>query len=365
MTEPRLCERTVGRIGISQLANHLRLGSCVRKHVDKVNHDNIKRQILNMVKFLKELLACGGVVELVVGVLLLAPESVELGLYQLALMNVEPFVFIFVNPQVREHCGYLQRHQAGENGVSRILGGGGKNCGVKLLLHAKPFRKQGLHHLPLVKTEIIYKDEADFLSVVEQREDAALENLMAHERMIVGLHPAFIFPFHKLAEIAVGVTLLHEQQLAHGSVGVGQFKLPIHKLAIHLHPVLHSGGHVYVRRNLLKLLLIARRGLGRYKFAAVKILFERQQNLVRIHRLYKIVGNLVPYGLVHQVLLLRFGNHYHRHLRMSLVDARQRLKPRQSRHILIKENEIESVMVKRVERVTPVGNGGDVISFVL
>ncbi len=50
---------------------------------------------------------------------------------------------------------------------------------------------------------------------------------------------------------------------------------------------------------------------------------------------------------------------------MSLVDARQRLKPRQSRHILIKENEIESVMVKRVERVTPVGNGGDVISFVL
>ena len=88
MTQPRLCERTVGRIGISQLANHLRLGSCVRKHVDKVNHDNIKRQILNMVKFLKELLACGGVVELVVGVLLLAPESVELGLYQLALMNV-------------------------------------------------------------------------------------------------------------------------------------------------------------------------------------------------------------------------------------------------------------------------------------
>ena len=82
--------RTVGRIGISQLAESPSTQFLRERHVDKVNHDNIGGKSLIWLSFWKELLACGGVVELVVGVPLLAPESVELGLYQLALVNVDP-----------------------------------------------------------------------------------------------------------------------------------------------------------------------------------------------------------------------------------------------------------------------------------
>lgn len=123
----------------------------------------------------------------------------------------------------------------------------------------------------MVKTEIIDYEQAYLLTLVEEREDLAFEYLMAHHRMIVRLQPSLIFSFHKLAEIAVGITLLHQQQLSKGSVGIGKFQFPIHGDGTPP-SILDGIRHIDERGYFLKFLLIVGRGLGGYKFVAVKIL---------------------------------------------------------------------------------------------
>ena len=60
---------------------------------------------------------------------------------------------------------------------------------------------------------------------------------MAHQGMVVGRDPRLVVALHELAEVGIGVALLHEQHLLHGVVGLGELQLPAHKLAVDVHPL--------------------------------------------------------------------------------------------------------------------------------
>ena len=236
-------------------------------------------------------------------------------------VDIETLVLILFNPVFGIHSRYISRHQAGENSVSGILRGSREDGGVEVLVDIEKFRHEGLDLLPLVKAEIVYQEEAYLVAVVKQRKYTAPEYLMAHQRMVVAGDPVLVITLDELAEIGIGVALLHQQHFLHRRVvGFGQFQFPPHQLAIYLHPFLHCGGAVDVAGNMLELLTIVARSLFGDYFPAVQIFLDGKKYLVGIHRFYQIIGNPVAYGLVHDVLLFRLCDHDHRNLGVSLID---------------------------------------------
>ncbi len=89
----------------------------------------------------------------------------------------------------------------------------------------------------------------------------------------------------------------------------------MHKSLVHLYPVFIRAAIAYLHGYLLEVLLVARLGHLSHYFLSMYILLQRQQYLVGVNRLYQIVGNLRPDGLIHNVLLLALGHHNHRHRR--------------------------------------------------
>ena len=143
--------------------------------------------------------------------------------------------------------------------------------------------------------------------------------------MLVSCHPRLIVLFHKLAERGVCLVLLHHQQLVHVRFRLCQLHFPENEFLVQFIPVLDGVRLVDLFRDAAEFLLIVGSGLLRHQRTGMQVLFERHENLVRIDRLDKIVGNLVADSLVHDVFLLALRNHNHRHIGMQLLDLRQRL----------------------------------------
>ena len=95
----------------------------------------------------------------------------------------------------------------------------------------------------------------------------------------------------------------------------------------------------------------------------MQIFLQRQQYLVGIDRLDQIVGDAIAYRLVHDILLLRLGDHDDGHIGMRLVDAGQGLQAGQAGHILVEQHESVLSGVERLEGIDAVGDGVDVISL--
>ena len=71
------------------------------------------------------------------------------------------------------------------------------------------------------------------------------------------------------------------------------------------------------------------------------MLLQGDENLVGVDGLYQIVGYLVADGLVHDVLLLAFGNHDYRDVGRRLFDAREGFEAGESGHVLVEDYKVE------------------------
>ena len=60
----------------------------------------------------------------------MATITVKLGLNEWRLVKVFAFLFVFVNPQVREHLSNFVGHQTREDGITGILCSSRKNATV-------------------------------------------------------------------------------------------------------------------------------------------------------------------------------------------------------------------------------------------
>ena len=73
----------------------------------------------------EQLVASHGVVYLVIAERVVTAVTLYLCAYERLFVEVFALVFVFIHPQLGEHLRYLRWHQAAEDGVARILCGGG------------------------------------------------------------------------------------------------------------------------------------------------------------------------------------------------------------------------------------------------
>ena len=239
MPEPAERDAAVGGLVLCQLPHHLRLGAGVRQHVDEVQHHHVQVVPFQGVELCQQLVGRGGVVYLVVAEGVLAAVTVQLGLYERCLVQVLALVLVLVHPQVGKHLGYLVGHQSREDGVTRILGGGGQYAAVDVLIDDEHVGQLGAQRAPLVVAEVVEHDETYLLSLVQAGEHPGLEDVGAHQRTSLGVrYPVGIVLLHELGKGLVGLRLLHTYHLVHVAVCLRQLQLPEHQTLVHLLPVL-------------------------------------------------------------------------------------------------------------------------------
>ena len=95
----------------------------------------------------------------------------------------------------------------------------------------------------------------------------------------------------------------------------------------------------------------------------MQVLFQRYEYLIRIDRLDQVVGNLVAYGLIHNILFLAFRNHYYGDMRLALLDGREGLEAGQSGHIFVENNQVKMPCSAHIQRIASAHCGGHVIAF--
>ena len=293
--------------------------------------------------------------------------AVYLCLYQWSLIKVLAFLLIFIDPQLREHLGYLQRHESTEYGITCILGGCREDGHIQVLVDIEHITDLLRQDTPLIVTEVVDNNKEDFVPSVNGRKDLGLEDFRGNKRSVVSLlfYPIEIMLLYELSEAVVSLFLLHSQHLHHTAVGTGKFELPSNKFLIYLLPVVKGTAITYLYRYLLVLLLIAGlRHLGN-DFLLMYILLQCKQNLTGVYRLYKVVGNLRANGLVHDILLLTLRNHHHRCRRLYLLYLLKGLQSRQAWHLLVEKDEVECLLTTLIYRVRSIADGNHLITFLL
>ena len=137
----------------------------------------------------------------------------------------------------------------------------------------------------------------------------------------------------------------------------------MHEFLIYLYPILPGSAVHNLHGYLLELLLILCLRYLRLDFLTVDVFLQRQQNLVGIHGLDQVVGNLLADGLVHDILLLALGHHHHGQGGVYLLDALQGLKTAETWHLLIKQHQIEMVLTTEVDGIGAVAHRHHVITL--
>ena len=139
----------------------------------------------------------------------------------------------------------------------------------------------------------------------------------------------------------------------------------MHQLFINSHPVLPCVAVHYLHGNLLELLLISTLRNLCFYLPAVNVFLEHQQNLVGVHGLYQVVGNLLSDGLLHDILLLTFGHHDNRCGRRNLFDALKSLQSAESWHLLVQQHQVERPLLTDVNGVCTIANSRHVVALFL
>ena len=277
--------------------------------------------------------------------------------------------FIVVQPQVGHDLVDRGRHQSGKDRIARVLCRRRQDATVKILLfNFEQTVQHRLDHPPLVVPEIVDQKKRSLRSGVHHREHFfANQVLRHHRRIVVGLRePVQITVFDKFGKFVVRFVLLVRENLADARIGrFGELHLPVIQLAVDLHPIGERPRIGERRRNAPELAAVIGRGLFGDQLLAVNVLFDRQQHLIRINRLDQVVGDLRSDRFVHDVLLLAFGNHDHRGHRPQLLDPGQRFEPRQPRHHLVEDHQVELPRSHQVDRIVTVVAGLHVITFSL
>ena len=294
MAEPALRDAAVGTLVVGKLAHHLRFGTRVREHVDEVNHQHVQVVVAALVVMLQEAVGTLRIVHLVITEGIVLSESLYLGLYQRRLVQVLAFFLVLIYPEVREHFGYLVRHQTAEDGVARILRGGRKDAHVELLINVEQVADVFSQHAPLVIAEVIYHNQEHLLALIEQREYLALEDVGTHQMAVsvVGTYPVEIVLGYVFGEPLVSLFLLHAQHLCHRTCRIAQLQFPANQSPVNLHPVFRRSAFHHLHGYLLVVLLVSALRHLRHDVFAVDVLLEREQNLVRVYGFDQIVGYL-------------------------------------------------------------------------
>ena len=318
----------------------------------------------------------GGCVDFMIRERVVATIAVQLRLDERFLVQVLAFLLVLIDPEVGKHLRNLVGHQSREDGVAGILRSGGQDAEVEVFVDVELVANLLRQHAPLVVAEVVEHDDEHLLALVEQWEHLALEDVGREQRSGIPSplpgrlrgswrHPVQIVFLHELGKAQVGLFLLHGQHVGHLRVGAAQLQFPVHQPLVDFHPVLPGAAVHDLHGNLLELLLIlALCHLGLY-LAAMDVLLQRQQNLVGVHGLDEIVGNLLPDGLLHDVLLLALGDHHHGRGRRNLLDALQRLQPAESRHLLVEQYQVEGALLAQVYGIGAVAGGGHFVALLL
>ena len=296
-----------------------------------------------------------------------ASVALYLRAYERLLVEVLALVLVFVHPQFGEHLLNLLGHQTREDGVAGVLRSRRQNAGVHILLNVEHVAYLLREHAPLVVAEVVYHDEEHLLALAYCGEHLALYYVGAHQRTLRNArrHPRHVVLLYELGETVVRLLLLHLQHLGHVAVRRAQLQLPMHQPSIHILPVVYRLAVHYLHRYVLEVLLIARLRHFRHNLLAVNVLLQRQQNLVRVHGLYQVVGNLRADSLVHDVLLLAFRHHHDRRGRRELLYLLQRFESAYTGHHLVEQHQVELVLLTFFDGVGAVAHGHHLVSFVL
>ena len=178
---------------------------------------------------------------------------------------------------------------------------------------------------------------------LDQRGHLGLEELVRLQRQVVALavHPVDVVVRHEAAEELVGLVPLRAQDLRHALVAaLAQLQLPAHEFGVELLPRLGGVAVAQPHAQLTELLLVVAGGLLAHQPLAFEVLLQREQDLVRVHRLDQVVADLAADGALHDALLFALGDHHDGHGGAIQLDARERFEPAEAWHVLIQEDDV-------------------------
>ncbi len=189
--EPGAGERAVGFLIAGQFFEYLHFGAGVRHHVDEIIHDDgdvVVEVVEDIVLNLFGLVAAGDLD--VIAFDFLAESAFDQFAEKYVFMQVFAALFVVVLPPVGEALGNIHRHEAGEDGIAAVLGGGGQDAVEEVLfLHAEALGDDGLNDLPLIVAQVVQKHEQRRLAILEVGKYLAAHQLVGHHGAVAGLYP--------------------------------------------------------------------------------------------------------------------------------------------------------------------------------
>ena len=277
MAEPTECEASVGGFVVGEFAHHPALCSGMGEHIDEIEYDDVERGT-ERAELGDDALAEVALVDLEIGVGVVSAEAVELGLYEVFLVEVFTLVIVFLHPERGVHLLYLEWHQAGEDGIACVLGGGGEDREVLPFVgNGEEIGEEGLDGLPLVVSEIVDDDKKDLFAVVKHGEEDALEDVGGHKRSVLRMgEPVLVVALDKLGESGVSLCALHIQEFAHGGVHVLQVEVPLGEGALDSHPFVEGLRSIDHIGDVSELLAVGLVGMLADDGLPVDMLFETE-----------------------------------------------------------------------------------------
>ncbi len=361
--EPRAGERAERGVVLGQLADHVGLGAGVREDVEEIVDDHREVGVGDAADVVHEAPALLGAYELVERPLpVLLALLYEQPPQELLLVLVLAALLVVVEPQVGHQARDGQRHQSGEDGVARVLRGGGQDGAVELVgghvvVAAQP---------PLVVAEVVDQQQRGLGVPLGLGEDLRAHERVRHHGRVVraAVDPVAVVAAHEFAELLVGFALLVGEHLADARIGrVGQLDLPPREAAVERAPVGERVGHLEPGGEAPEFGAVVGRGLLGDEPLLVYVLLDREQHLVRIHGFDKVVGDLRTHGLVHDVLLLALGDHDHGRGGAHLLDLGEGFEAGHAGHHLVEYDQVVGRFRGHVDGVVAVVAGLHLVAF--
>ncbi len=170
--------------------------------------------------------------------------------------------------------------------------------------------------------------------------------------VVATVDPVEVVAFHEFAELVVGLFLLVGEYLADAAVGgVGQFDLPVHQFPVDGAPFVEVACVAQRRGDASELGAVVGRVAFGDELSGVDVFLYGKEHLVGVDRFDEVVGDLGADRLVHDVLLLAFGDHDDGGGGTQLLDRRQGFEPRHARHHLVEYDEVVDGGAHHLDRI--------------